>query len=61
MKKILGNKNNYVNVNKIENLVDMDFIEDDTDKDKNIRNTIEEYLKRNKTNYLEIRAKNNLL
>lgn len=61
MTKIFENRNNYVKANKSENLTDMDFIEDETDKDINIINTINDYFLRNKTNYLEIKLENKLL
>ena len=61
MIKIFENRNNYVKANKIENVTDMDFIEDETDKDINIINTINDYFVRNRTNYLEIKLENKLL
>lgn len=61
MTKIFENRNNYVKANKQENLTDMDFIEDETDKDINIINTINDYFLKNKTNYLEIKLENKLL
>lgn len=61
MTKIFENINNYVKANKQENLTDMDFIEDETDKDINIINTINDYFLKNKTNYLEIKLENKLL
>lgn len=61
MTKIFENRNNYVKANKQENLTDMDFIEDETDKDINIINTINDYFFKNKTNYLEIKLENKLL
>ncbi len=61
MIKIFGDKNTYINSNKEQNLIDMNFIEDETDNDINIKNTINEYFIENKTNYLEIKIDTNLL
>ena len=41
--------------NEIENVIDMDFLEDEADNEKNIENTIAEYFVKNKTNYIEIK------
>ncbi len=41
--------------NEIENVIDMDFLEDEADNEKNIENTITEYFVKNKTNYIEIK------
>ncbi len=41
--------------NEIENVIDIDFLEDEADNEKNIENTITEYFVKNKTNYIEIK------
>lgn len=61
MIKIFKNKNEYIKSNEIRNLTDMDFLEDETDNDTNITNTINDYFIRNKTNHLEIKLENKLL
>jgi len=61
MIEIFGNKNNYIKANKTENLEDMDFIEDESDNNTNIINTIKDYFIKNKTDYIGIKVKNNLL
>lgn len=61
MIEIFGSKNEYIKANEIENLVDMDFIEDESDNNTNIINTIKDYFIRNKTDYIGIKVKNNLL
>lgn len=61
MIKIFGDKSTYINSNKQQNLIDMNFIEDEIDNDIKIKNTINEYFIENKTNYLEIKIDTNLL
>lgn len=59
--KIFENKIKYIESNKIENLEDMGFLEDENDTNINIINTINDYYVRNETNNLEIRLENKLL
>lgn len=61
MVKIFKDRNQYIQSNKVENLVDMNFIENETDNERNIRSTIKEYLINNRTNYLEIKIEHHLL
>lgn len=61
MIKIFGDKNTYINSNKEQNLIDMNFIEDEIDNDINIKNTINEYFIKNKINYLQIKINTKLL
>ena len=59
--RIFDNKTKYIELNKIENLKNMDFLEDEIDYNTNIINTINDYYIRNKTNNLEIRLEKELL
>lgn len=61
MVKIFKDRNQYIQSNKVENLIDMSFIEDETDNERNIRSTIKKYLINNKTNRLEIKIEHHLL
>lgn len=61
MLKIFNNTKIYTKANRIENLNDMNFLEDEEDNDANITNTINDYFIRNKTNHLEIKLENKLL
>ncbi len=61
MIKIFGNKNAYIESNNNQNIIDMNFLEDENDNDENIKNTINDYFIKNKTNYLELKVKDNLL
>lgn len=61
MVKIFKDRNQYIQSNKAENLIDMSFIEDETDNERNIRSTIKKYLINNKTNRLEIKIEHHLL
>lgn len=61
LRKIFGNKEIYIIANKIENIEDMSFIEDEEDNDINIKSFIENYINKNKTNYAEISIDNNKL
>ena len=53
--RIFENRSKYIKANEIENVIDMDFLEDEADNEKNIENTIVEYFLKNKTNYIEIK------
>lgn len=59
--RIFESKEKYIKANKIENLKDMDFIEDEEDKDTYIKNFIDSYLATNKINYAEMTIDNNKL
>lgn len=61
MIKIFGDKNTYIESNNNPSIIDMNFLEDEDDNDKNIKNTINDYFIKNKTNYLELKVKDNLL
>jgi len=61
MIEIFGNKNNYIKANKTEKEEEIDFIEDESDNNTNIINTIKDYFIKNKTDYIGIKVKNNLL
>lgn len=53
--EIFESRKKYVEANKIENVVDMSFIEDEVDNEINIDNTIKEYFRKNDTSYIELK------
>lgn len=58
---IFVNKKEYINVHTIKELKDMDFIEDEEERDIDIRNTINQYLIENKIHFVDLKLNKDLL
>ncbi len=58
---IFVNREEYINVHTIKELKDMNFIEDDEERDIDIRNTINQYLIENKMHFIDLKLNKVLL
>lgn len=61
LNKLFINKEQYIRAHHKANLLDMDFLEDEEERETNIKNEIEEYLNLKKINILELKFNNELL
>lgn len=59
--QIFVNKEEYINVHTIKELKDMDFIEDDGEREIDIRNAINQYLLENKIHFVDLKLNKDLL
>ncbi len=58
---IFVNRKEYINIHTIKELKDMNFIEDDEERDIDINNTINQYLIENKIHFIELKTNNKSL
>lgn len=58
---IFVNREEYINVHTIKELKDMNFIEDDEEREIDIRNTINQYLIENKIHFVDLKLNKDLL
>lgn len=58
---IFVNRKEYINVHTVKELKDMNFIEDEEERNIDISNTINQYLVENKIHFVELKSNNKLL